>query len=78
MQAILDERNLAREKLRTHRHYLTGGLFCARCGARLGFSRNRSKTGQLYNYFSCPGRRHTGCDLGFISAEAIEERIERF
>ena len=35
VQDVLDERQKAHENVRTHRHHLTGSLFCGRCGRRL-------------------------------------------
>ena len=77
VQAILDERNESREKVRVHHHYLKGSLFCDRCGSRLIYSRNRSGTGDYYEYFSCAGRLD-GCDLGYIPAGMIEAEVEAF
>jgi hypothetical protein len=72
---ILDERAAAREKLRTHRHYLTGTIYCARCKRRLCFTRSTGKGNGKYDYFFCTNRRDGTCDQAFLSIGKIEEQI---
>ena len=45
VQAIMASRRHSGEKPRKHPHYLRGTVFCARCGERLMFSRNRGRNG---------------------------------
>lgn len=76
VQAILDSRNQASERMRARPHYLKGMIFCGRCGERLSFSRSRGNGGE-YDYFYCRGR-HSGrkeCDLPFMPVEQVEEAV---
>ena len=79
VQALLRERRQGQGKERKHRHYLKGLLLCGRCHSRLGFSRSRGNGGE-YDYFFCLGRhtRRTNCNLPHLSAEDIEDEVERY
>ncbi|WP_350247804.1 recombinase family protein (plasmid) [Rhodococcus sp. D-6] len=62
---------------RKHRHYLSGSLFCGRCGSRMVYSRSRGRGGR-YEYFVCTGH-HTkanDCDAPYISIDRIEAAVE--
>jgi DNA invertase Pin-like site-specific DNA recombinase len=80
VQAIMASRRQGGDKQRKHPHYLKGTIFCARCGSRLMFSRNRGHMGVEYDYFCCIGR-HTGrtdCDLPYVPVEPVEAAIEDY
>jgi hypothetical protein len=74
---ILDERDQHALKPRRHRHYLRGLLSCARCGSRLQYTTGRGRHGDEFHYYVC-SKRHkgTGCDLPYLPAVAVEERIQ--
>jgi site-specific DNA recombinase len=75
VQAILHSRAMSREKPSTQGHYLRGSLFCARCGATMGFIRAKGR----YEYFFCFGRhQNKGCDLPYVSADVVESQVEAF
>ena len=76
VQDLLDERAKARVKTRTHRHYLTGSIYCARCKKRLCFTRCTGRAGVKYDYFFCPGKREGVCTQPFLAVALIEEAIE--
>ena len=76
VQEVLDERVRAREKVRTHRHYLAGSLYCARCGKRLAFTKSTGRHGGKYDYFFCTNRREGVCDQSYLGVPFIEEQIE--
>lgn len=43
---------------------------------RLIFVKGRSKTGRLYDYFACLGRKKgTGCKLPYLPAHEVEEKV---
>jgi site-specific DNA recombinase len=73
VQAILDDRNLMSERRRLHDHYLRGSLFCAACGSRYVFSRNKGKGG-TYDYFFCVGRRQ-GCGQPHLQTDVVEDAV---
>jgi site-specific DNA recombinase len=80
VQAIMASRRNMGDKPRKHPHYLKGTVFCARCGERLIFSRNRGHTGIAYDYFACIGR-HTyknGCNLPYLQVAPVEEAVENY
>lgn len=78
VQAVLDSHNHAGEKRRKHNHYLKGTLWCHTCGARIGVSQSRGKTGAQYLYAFCLGRhkKMTPCQQRYIVIESIEARVE--
>lgn len=63
---------------RVHDHYLKGTLRCHLCGRRLIVHRARSKSGRIYGYFICPGRRGTPdlCQQRAIQIPDAEQRLE--
>src|SRR5680860_658287 len=66
VQRILDAHDNSGERDRKHRHFLKGSLRC-HCGERLTFVKGRSKTGRVYDYFACLGRKKgTGCKLPYL------------
>ena len=77
VQDTLCGRRLAGDRSWRHEHYLKGTLFCSRCDSRLGFGSSRGKGGGLYPYFFCLGRskKRTDCDLPYLPAELMEEKV---
>lgn len=78
VQRILDERDQHHLKQRRHQHYLRGLMTCTRCGSRLLYTVVRGQAGGLFAYYVC-GRRHRadGCDLPYLPADELEQRLER-
>ncbi len=75
VQHVFKLHDLAGERIKKHRHYLKGSLFCARCGERLGFSFFKGHGG-VYPYFFCYGRqRGNGCDLPFLAADDVDDWV---
>ena len=79
VQALLHSRNQAGDRPQKHPHYLKGTIFCARCGSRMIFSRNKGHGG-TYDYFTCIGRhqKRSDCDLPYISVDDIELKIASY
>jgi site-specific DNA recombinase len=78
VQLILDEREQHALKPRRHQHYLRGLLTCARCGSRLQYTTGRGRRGDEFHYFVCIKRhKGAGCDLPYLPALEVEERIQR-
>lgn len=76
VQEVFQLHDLSGERLRTHRHYLKGSVFCARCEERMGFCYFKSRSGVLYPYFFCYGRmRGKGCDLPYLLADDVEDHV---
>jgi site-specific DNA recombinase len=59
VQAVLAAHSVAGDRPSKHEHYLRGSLYCAGCGGRLLYTKNRGKGG-LYEYFSCINRYSRG------------------
>ena len=80
VQAQLAAKSTAGERTQRHEHYLKGTIACGRCGSRMIFSRNKGRSGGVYDYFVCLGRhgKRTLCDLPYVSVEDVEEQIERY
>jgi site-specific DNA recombinase len=77
VQKILDAQRQSGERSWRHYHYLRGSLFCAECGRRLFFTRNRGRHGGEYDYFICGGRTARICSQPYHRVEAVEAAIER-
>jgi site-specific DNA recombinase len=83
VQAVLAAHSVAGDGPSKHEHYLRGSLYCAECGGRLLYTRNRGKGG-LYEYFSCinrysrgtGGRCHTSHYPVGLVARAVEEHYQ--
>jgi site-specific DNA recombinase len=80
VQAIMASRRKAGDKPSKHPHYLKGTIFCGRCGSRMLFSRNRGRSGNTYDYFTCIGRhqRRNDCTLPHVPVDAVEDAIARY
>jgi site-specific DNA recombinase len=75
VQRVLDAHSHAQERDRKHSHFLKGSLRC-HCGERISFVKGRSKTGRVYDYFACLGRKKgTGCKLPYLPAHEVEEKV---
>jgi site-specific DNA recombinase len=75
VQRILDAHSHAGERDRKHSHFLKGSLRC-HCGEQLTLAKGRSKTGRVYDYFACLGRRKgTGCKMPYLPAHEVEEKV---
>ncbi|MGH2904128.1 MAG: recombinase zinc beta ribbon domain-containing protein [Solirubrobacteraceae bacterium] len=80
MQALLAARSVAGDRPSKHEHYLRGSLYCADCGGRLLYTKQRGNGG-LYEYFSCINRqsRKIGgrCHSAHYPADLIERAVEQ-
>ena len=78
VQEMLADRKKAGDRSWRLTHYLKGLVFCARCGSRLGYSRNTGRGGS-YEYFFCLGkaRKRNDCDLPYLRKEVVEELVVR-
>lgn len=59
------------ERAYKHQQYLSGSLFCARCGSRLQFGVTNARRGGSYELFFCAGRHsgRTSRDLPWLPLE---------
>ncbi len=77
VQRILEAQNFAGEKKRKHHHYLKGSIWCGCCGSRLIVSNARSRSGQIYPYFTCIGRqrKRASCSQRAVLIGHVEEAV---
>jgi site-specific DNA recombinase len=77
VQRILEVQNFAGEKKRKHHHYLKGSIWCGCCGSRLIVTNARSRSGQIYPYFSCIGRQRdpNSCTQRALLIGHVEELV---
>jgi site-specific DNA recombinase len=80
VQRILEAQNFAGEKKRRHHHYLKGSIWCGCCGSRLIVANARSRSGQIYPYFTCIGRQRqrTSCTQKAVLIERVEGAVEDY
>jgi site-specific DNA recombinase len=79
-QVLMASRSVAGDQPSRHEHYLRGSLYCAECGGRLLYTKNRGKGG-LYEYFSCTNRytRRIGgrCHSPHYPTHLVERAVEQ-
>lgn len=56
---------------------LTGKLFCGECGELMTGDGGTSKSGRVYNYYTCKGRRRKRCDMDRAPKELVEDAVVR-
>jgi DNA invertase Pin-like site-specific DNA recombinase len=56
-------------------YWLTGRLFCERCGAPLEGVSGTSKTGRKYRYYYCLNQRRKQCTAKPVRKDLIEDRV---
>ena len=72
VQDVLAAHLKAGEREWIHSHYLKGTVYCGRCGSRLCLTLAKGQ----YLYFFCLGRhKGNGCDLQYLPAEAVEDKV---
>lgn len=54
---------------------LTSKLFCGKCGEPMTGDGGTGKSGMVYNYYTCNGKRRRKCDKKSVSKEWIEELV---
>lgn len=54
---------------------LTGKLFCGHCGELMTGDGGTSKSGRIYQYYTCNNRRKRKCDKKRVSKEWIEDTV---
>ena len=57
------------------RYWLTGKLFCGKCGASMQGVHGTSKTGRKYYYYYCKAQRAKQCDKRKMRKEQVEELV---
>jgi site-specific DNA recombinase len=80
VQRILEVQNYAGEKKRKHHHYLKGSVWCGCCGSRLIVTNARSRSGQIYPYFTCIGRQRdpNSCSQRAVLIDHVEELVAEY
>ncbi|WP_183373742.1 recombinase family protein [Helcobacillus massiliensis] len=56
-------------------YWLTGRLFCERCGASMEGVSGTSKTGRKYRYYNCLNQRKKKCAAKAVRKDDIEQRV---
>jgi site-specific DNA recombinase len=74
VQRVLDTHSGSGARYRTHKHYLKGLLWCARCHSRLTIQRALGNGGE-YFYFLCRGKQEHRCDLPYVPVEIFEKAV---
>lgn len=79
VQEVMDLRSKRGQRDRVHQHYLKGSLFCDRCRKAGRTSRliytEASGRGGIYAYYLCRGRQDKLCDLPYLGAGQVEDKI---
>jgi site-specific DNA recombinase len=80
VQALLNARNLNKDKAHQRPHHLKGNLFCAMCGRRLGIVVPKNRFGTSYPYFYCLGRQtdKASCTQGYMPVGLVERSVRDY
>ena len=77
-QRMLDRRHRApAAKASDGGFLLTGKLYCGECESPMTADGGTSKTGRVYSYYICNGRRRHKCDMPRVPKDWIEDVIVR-
>jgi len=76
VQAVLTSKRSG-EQVRVHNHFLKSTIVCGRCGSRMVVQMTTARSGEIYAYFYCNGRKHdpTSCQLRSVLIHEVERRI---
>ena len=66
-----------RADLRADAYHLAGKVFCGLCGRPMTGESARSKTGKVFKYYSCVGRKSHECTKSRIRKDWLEEHVIR-
>ena len=61
----------------TSRYWLSGKLYCAKCGAPVTGVSGTSKTGATHSYYYCANTRKHACTLPHMRQDALEGLVQR-
>lgn len=56
-------------------YFLSGKVFCAKCGSPYLGESGTSKNGKVYTYYKCNGTKHHRCDAKPIAKDVLEGNI---
>lgn len=74
-QKLLEQHHRAPAAARDTFFLLTAKLFCGKCGEPMTGDGGTSRSGRVYNYYTCNGRRRHTCDKKRVGKEWIEEQV---
>lgn len=74
-QIILERRKRNRMKSTNSDFFLTGKLFCGKCGARMIGTSGTSKTKSTYYYYACSKHLKKKCDTKNIRKDVLENAV---
>lgn len=57
------------------RYVLSGKCVCSRCGRTMQGASGHGRSGSVYSYYRCPGRKNGSCDLPQIKAPDLEDLV---
>ena len=60
---------------RLHTYHLSGKIFCGDCGKNMKGDSGTSKSGEIYHYYTCYGRRGRECDKRPVPQDLIEKDV---
>ncbi|WP_206692193.1 recombinase family protein [Bifidobacterium dentium] len=72
---LLENRRKGKSKEQAARYWLSGKLYCGRCGAPVTGVSGTSKTGKVYGYYYCANARKHACGLRKMRRESIESLV---
>lgn len=57
------------------RYVLSGKCVCSRCGRTMQGASGHGRSGEVYTYYRCPGRKDSSCDLPQLRAPELEDAV---
>lgn len=76
-QRIMQEKSFTKKRtdLGDGTYHLATHVFCGLCGSPMTGESARSKTGKIYRYYSCTGKKTGDCDKERVSKEWLEQSV---
>lgn len=80
VQEVMSTRSGSGSRDRVHSHYLKGMLFCHKCfeqgrKSRMIYTQAKGRSGTIHEYFFCRARQEGLCDLPYVPAYVVEDRV---
>ena len=74
-QRMMYRRHIAPAAARERTFLLTSKLFCGKCGELMTGDGGTSRSGQVYSYYTCNGRKRRKCDKDRVGKDWIEQLV---
>jgi site-specific DNA recombinase len=79
VQKMFDKNKRNSQKVKeSHRHWLSGKLYCGHCGEPMHGVSGTGKSGKIHYYYACKNARKHKCNKKNVTAELIEGLVLKY